>query len=521
MLQKQFAALHTLLADPSIIVREAGVQGAFRIMGVYWELLPPATTRSLLLQIVSEHACDAAAPAVRAAVCDGMRFLVDNPLSLVTLQTLLPRVSHLINDSSERVRVSMVALLDTVKGIKGIRYYDIVAPDALLNRLAADVGHAAVATKLSSLLCQSLWPANKSLSEQAPRFIALIKRNRAAAVAFCTHCLAAVGFDQACRLALFLVRCVFPPASSSSAAAAVQPAAPAVDPAATKRGRGKAAAAAAAAAVTAAEATADSADAELRHDLAGDDVKAAAACVVALCDALQKVSSEEQRSALNERMQEAVARSSKEAVMQALGGDLLWHVAAALPGLKGLKTLNDRAAESLACCAAGDNELFLVGRWFLVVGRGQSLLKICTSSICPPAGTAAGGPRVAEDAAIWLLHALTASPAEAALFAGSASLAARKEAVQACLAAAAGCADVDKATALVCCAVRLSILVGPDDNVSMLSPMAEWVVANAASPTASAALQKVGAHLFADQPRPASLFHSPTTLTTPAGREAI
>ena len=113
-------------------------------MGVYWELLPPATTRALLLQIVSEHACDAAAPAVRAAVCDGMRFLVDNPLSLVTLQTLLPRVSHLINDSSERVRLAMVALLDTVKGIKGIRYYDIVSPDTLLNRLAADVGHAAV-----------------------------------------------------------------------------------------------------------------------------------------------------------------------------------------------------------------------------------------------------------------------------------------------------------------------------------------------------------------------------------------
>jgi hypothetical protein len=42
-----------------------------------------------------------------------------------------------------------------------------------------------------------------------------------------------------------------------------------------------------------------------------------------------------------------------------------------------------------------------------------------------------------------------------------------------------------------CCAVRLSILVGPDDNVSMLSPMAEWVLANAACPAATAALQKV------------------------------
>ena len=152
---------------------------------------------------------------------------------------------------------------------------------------------------------------------------------------------------------------------------------------------------------------------------------------------------------MNERMQDIVANSSKEVVMQSLGGELLWHVAAALPGLKGLKTLNDRAAESIACGAgtalttdfpfvlrlilpaAGDNELFLVGRWFLVVGRGQALLKICTSAIAPPAAAAAAGPRMAEDAAVWLLHALTASPHEASLFAGSASLAARKEVIHA------------------------------------------------------------------------------------------
>ena len=130
------------------------------------------------------------------------------------------------------------------------------------------------------------------------------------------------------------------------------------------------------------------------------------------------------------------------------------------------------------------------------VGRGQALLKICTQAIAAPAGAAAAGPRMAEDAAVWLLHALTAAPQEASLFAGSASLAARKEAIQACLAAAASCEDVEKATAFVCCAVRLSILVGPDDNVAMLAPMAEWVVANAASPTATAALHKVTRTLY-------------------------
>ena len=49
----------------------------------------------------------------------------------------------------------------------------------------------------------------------------------------------------------------------------------------------------------------------------------------------------------------------------------------------------------------------------------------------------------------------------------------------------------------VCCAVRLSILVGPDDDAAMLPPMAAWVVANAASPTAAAALQKVQALRYA------------------------
>ena len=59
------------------------------------------------------------------------------------------------------------------------------------------------------------------------------------------------------------------------------------------------------------------------------------------------------------------------------------------------------------------------------------------------------------------------------------------------LCTAASCEDVEKATAFVCCAFRMSILVGPDGNVAILAPMAEWVVANAASPTATAALHKV------------------------------
>ncbi len=112
------------------------------------------------------------------------------------------------------------------QGNQGIRYYDIVAPDALLNRLATDTGHALVATKLSALLCQSLWPAIKNP----------LSKRRASSLSSSAIVrlpwLPAVGFDQDCRLALFLVHCAFVPAASLPAPPAEVQAA--IEPAASK-----------------------------------------------------------------------------------------------------------------------------------------------------------------------------------------------------------------------------------------------------------------------------------------------
>jgi hypothetical protein len=202
-----------------------------------------------------------------------------------------------------------------------------------------------------------------------------------------THCLPAIGFDQDCRLALFLVHCVFIPAAGLPAPPVEVQAA--IEPAASKRGRGKGAAApAAAAALVASQAAADSADAEMRQDLAGDEMKSAAVCIVALCESLQKLSSEEQRSALNDRMQYVAAKSSKEAVIQSLGGDLFLARRCCSPWPEGP---HDRAAESLACGAAGDNGFF-----FLSVG-GSSLLdvdRLCSRFALKPSRVRAAGTLV-------------------------------------------------------------------------------------------------------------------------------
>ena len=57
--------LLALLEDTDVEVRTIGVKGVSRVLGVYWELLPPATTRNLLNKLVTELAFDASSTEVR------------------------------------------------------------------------------------------------------------------------------------------------------------------------------------------------------------------------------------------------------------------------------------------------------------------------------------------------------------------------------------------------------------------------------------------------------------------------
>jgi hypothetical protein len=62
------------------------------------------------------QAHDGASAAVRAAVIDGLEYLMDCPQSIAPLQVMLPSLAPLLHDRSERVRVSFMKLLQVGNG---------------------------------------------------------------------------------------------------------------------------------------------------------------------------------------------------------------------------------------------------------------------------------------------------------------------------------------------------------------------------------------------------------------------
>jgi len=201
VLQKQFSAIETLLRDKSPQVRVAAVQGACRMLSVYWELIPKKATISLLSTLVGDLLRDANSSEVRVAVLRGLEFISENPLTHGALHDILPHTSPLIHDQSRQVRNALLSLLIRVKSMRSIKFYEVVQVDHLLERLAMDVS---LGSKLSKLLLDSFYPQGAKGSEQLSRALSLLKSHAAAATAFFTNVHKHVSIGSACKLALLL-----------------------------------------------------------------------------------------------------------------------------------------------------------------------------------------------------------------------------------------------------------------------------------------------------------------------------
>ena len=182
VLQRQFDALAKLLVDPEPTVRVVGVHGVCRVLGVFWELIPAATTKSLLTQLVTKLAYDVRtawrvgacschrcchltwiveqtrSTAVRAAVFQGLEYVLDNALSYPVMKMVLPALSQSIHDRSERVRKAVVSMLLAVLRIRDIHFADIVSVDNLLARLVLDSECHTIASGITQLLQPSFMP---------------------------------------------------------------------------------------------------------------------------------------------------------------------------------------------------------------------------------------------------------------------------------------------------------------------------------------------------------------------------
>ncbi|WIA12344.1 hypothetical protein OEZ85_012395 [Tetradesmus obliquus] len=186
LLVRQFQALSDGLTDACPSVRVVAAQGICGVLNLYWEIIPSATTAGFVSRLTSQLAFDAAMPAVRVAVLEGLQLLVDNQHAQPVLSKALPQLAPVMWDPSPRVREAMADLLLCISTSRGLHFWEVVPLEVLLEQLvgagAAAPGSSSVAQKLHQLLVPSYFP---NPQEGAARIAALLKENPAAGQSFC------------------------------------------------------------------------------------------------------------------------------------------------------------------------------------------------------------------------------------------------------------------------------------------------------------------------------------------------
>ena len=239
VLQRQFDLLSSLLKDDDQRVRAAAASGVCHVLREYWEALPSNTTHRILTYVVGTLGLDSSSPSVRLAVISGLGQVLDQPLAHGVLKGLLPLLCNALHDKSQAVRLEFVRVLNKVKNIKGIHFYQIVSVEHLQRRLAADANRPSIRNAITELLLNSYYPqqhAGNSGSaannqNQVRRCLHFVRENLPASIAFYTtfHKFTSVG--SASKLLTMLLALFSSPASvwlenggadeSSSSAAAL------------------------------------------------------------------------------------------------------------------------------------------------------------------------------------------------------------------------------------------------------------------------------------------------------------
>ena len=234
LLQRQFDALRALLEDPDPRVRVAACAATAHILRGYWEAIPSATSRVLLTLLVGTLAADKSSAPVRAAAVGALSALLDQPLAHAALKAALPSLRNLVHDANERVRAAVVALLQRVSTVRGIKFTAVVPVEHLLARLAHDHARGAkpVTTAIARLLAPSYFPDGAGGADgedgdegaaaaareklHLARCVGFLKSSPTAALAFYATAVDHVALPTLARLAVLL----FSYARTASAAAA-------------------------------------------------------------------------------------------------------------------------------------------------------------------------------------------------------------------------------------------------------------------------------------------------------------
>ena len=126
VVKKGVAALSSLMLDPSPQVRVAGSEAVSLVLQVLWDTLAPKDVRSLLNTLTTKLSSDASSPSVRSSSLLSLSLILENSSSHPVMKSLLPLTSNLIHDHNVGVRLAMVKMLNKVKTVRGIKFYQIV-----------------------------------------------------------------------------------------------------------------------------------------------------------------------------------------------------------------------------------------------------------------------------------------------------------------------------------------------------------------------------------------------------------
>lgn len=182
LLDKQFFLMERLIMDDCPDVRVVAVEGCFRVLHLFWEIIPSSTITKLLTKIFDDMSHDICNE-VRLSTVNGTIYLLGNPQSHEILKVLLPRLGHLILDSALSSRAAVMDLLLLIRDIRSFQFNKVVGLDVLLSTLAND--HSQVAQKITRLLIPSYFPSKVSIEEACNRCVTLIKRSPMAGARFC------------------------------------------------------------------------------------------------------------------------------------------------------------------------------------------------------------------------------------------------------------------------------------------------------------------------------------------------
>ncbi|KAG2438530.1 hypothetical protein HXX76_005081 [Chlamydomonas incerta] len=183
---QQMSLLMESLVDSCPAVREAAAAGCCHVLDRYWELIPAATSAKIMSDITTKLAYDSGSKGVRVAVLRGLRQLVDNQNAQPVLKKALTGVTALLHDAEPTVREALMDLVLAVTNCRDFKFWELIAPEALLEAVAAD-GDEGVSRKIVRLLLPSYFP---NADSGATYMAALLRRNPGAAQALCRQLVA-------------------------------------------------------------------------------------------------------------------------------------------------------------------------------------------------------------------------------------------------------------------------------------------------------------------------------------------